>query len=219
MHHRAELTVPCPRWGDRADARDGTARDEPDQRAPGGAPPTRPALDSRGGGARRGRGGRVVAVGHPARHTDGWIRGAAGRPRPAATPTIFLFDSGTDAIFSNGRFGAPKAIIPAGEGRNALDDTWTEVSWERLAASGPRRDPVRRLPAADLRREGRHPQGPRRDQATPRRRPRPVLNLPSALWTSGPLNIDAAEQLRKALEGWQLAPLGFRPARSTSRPW
>lgn len=130
-------------------------------------------------------------------------------PQPATPPTIFLFDSGTDAIFSSGRFGAPQAIITAGGGRNALDDlddTWTEVSWERLAASNPdailfvdyppqtfaekvailkAREGIKELPAVIQSR---------------------FLNLPYALWTSGPLNIDAAEQVRKALEGWQLVP-------------
>ncbi|WFG46021.1 hypothetical protein [Pseudonocardia alni] len=32
------------------------------------------------------------------------------------------------------------------------------------------------------------------------------LNLPYALWTSGPLNVDAAEQVRAALERWNLVP-------------
>ena len=32
------------------------------------------------------------------------------------------------------------------------------------------------------------------------------LNLPYAMWTSGPLNIEAAEQAREALEGWGLVP-------------
>jgi len=32
------------------------------------------------------------------------------------------------------------------------------------------------------------------------------LNLSYSMWTSGPLNLDAAEQLRKALESWGLAP-------------
>jgi iron complex transport system substrate-binding protein len=41
------------------------------------------------------------------------------------------------------------------------------------------------------------------------------LNLPYALWTSGPLNIDAAEQVRKALEGWQLIPAPPSRHRST----
>lgn len=137
-------------------------------------------------------------------------------PQAPVPPTVFVFDSGTDAIYSSGRFGAPEAVIGAAGGRNALadlDDSWVEVSWERLAASNPAafvfvdyppqsfaekvavlraRDGVRDLPAV---REGR------------------FLNLPYALWTSGPLNIDAAEQVRAALEGWRLVPTsGLTPA-------
>ncbi|MGX6448924.1 ABC transporter substrate-binding protein [Patulibacter sp. S7RM1-6] len=136
---------------------------------------------------------------------------AALRAAPQADrrPTVFLFDSGTKAVYSSGRFGAPQAILAAAGARNALDDledTWTEVSWERVLAAKPdaflfvdyppqtfaqkqavlRAQPgVRDLPAV---REGR------------------FLNLPYALWTSGPLNVDAAEQVRKALEGWGLVP-------------
>lgn len=130
-------------------------------------------------------------------------------PQAATPPTIFLYDSGKDAVFSSGRFGAPEGIISAAGGRNALtdvEDTWTEVSWERVAASNPaafvfvdyppdtienkiaalrNRDGVKDLPAVQQSR---------------------FLNLPYALWCSGPLNIDAAEQIRKALEGWQLVP-------------
>ena len=32
------------------------------------------------------------------------------------------------------------------------------------------------------------------------------VNLPYVMWTSGPLNIDAAELVRKALEGYNLVP-------------
>jgi iron complex transport system substrate-binding protein len=130
-------------------------------------------------------------------------------PRPGTPPTIFLFDSGTDTVYSSGRFGAPQGIITAAGGRNALDDvadTWTSVSWERIAASRPdaflfvdyppqsysekiavlrARDGIKDLPAV---RQNR------------------FLDLPYGLWTSGPLNIDAAEQVRKALEGWGLVP-------------
>lgn len=130
-------------------------------------------------------------------------------PQAAAPPTVFVFDSGVDAVYSSGRFGAPEAIITAAGGRNALtdlDDTWVEVSWERLAASNPAafvfvdyppqtfaekvavlkgRDGIKDLPAVQQER---------------------FLNLPYALWTSGPLNIDAAEQVRAALESWGLVP-------------
>jgi iron complex transport system substrate-binding protein len=63
-------------------------------------------------------------------------------PQAGTPPTIFLFDSGTDSVYSSGGFCAPQAIIAGGGGRNALDDvddTWTEVSWERVAASSPTR--------------------------------------------------------------------------------
>ncbi|WP_424186307.1 ABC transporter substrate-binding protein [Actinokineospora sp. G85] len=130
-------------------------------------------------------------------------------PRAATPPTVFLFDSASDTVYSSGRFGAPQAILDAAGARNALadlDDTWTAVSWERVAAADPAaflfvdyppqtfrqkvelltsRPGIAELPAV---KEGR------------------FLNLPYALWTSSPLNIDAAEQVRAALEKWGLVP-------------
>lgn len=130
-------------------------------------------------------------------------------PKPEKTPVVFLFDSGSKTIYSSGSLGAPQAIIDAAGGRNALaslKDTWTEVSWEQLVQAKPdafvfvdyppqtfaqkvelleRRAGVKDLPAVKERR---------------------YLNLPYALWTSGPLNIDAAEQMRASLEGWKLVP-------------
>ncbi|WHT15969.1 ABC transporter substrate-binding protein [Crossiella sp. CA-258035] len=141
-------------------------------------------------------------------------------PEPATPPTVFLFDSGTDSVYSSGRFGAPEAIITAAGARNALadvDDTWTKVSWERVAAAKPEaflfvdyppqryadkvallkaRAGINELPAV---KENR------------------FLNLPYALWTSGPLNIDAAEQVRKALEGWRLVPASGVTPKSDDR--
>ena len=152
---------------------------------------------------------------------DTRLQALRAAPQPATPPTIFLFDSGTDAVYSSGRFGAPQAIITAGGGRNALDDlddTWTEISWERVAASNPdaflfvdyppqtfaekvavltARDGIKELPAVA---QGR------------------FLNLPYALWTSGPLNIDAAEQVRKALEDWLLVPASTIQAPFNDQP-
>lgn len=138
-------------------------------------------------------------------------------PRAQEPPTVFLFDSGTKQIFTSGSFGAPQAIIEAAGARNAtadVTDTWTEVSWEQLVASEPdffafvdydgqsladkiavlEANPATRdLPAV---REGRY------------------LNLPIPAWTSSPLNIDAAEALRVALEKHGLVPeSGIEPAR------
>src|SRR5699024_8590555 len=130
-------------------------------------------------------------------------------PQAKDEPTVFLFDSGTKDVLSSGSFGAPQAIIEAAGGRNALEDvdeTWTSVSWERLASSQPdfiafndygdqslsdkidvlRSNPATKdLPAVE---EGR------------------FIGIPISAWTSGPLNIDAAEALRDELEQWDLAP-------------
>src|SRR5699024_819627 len=130
-------------------------------------------------------------------------------PQPDEPPTVFLFDSGTKDILSSGAFGAPQAIIEAAGGRNALEDvedTWTSVSWERIATAKPdfivfneygeqtydekvevlRNNPATKdLPAVQQER---------------------FLNIPISAWTSGPLNIDTAEQLRTALEKWDLVP-------------
>lgn len=130
-------------------------------------------------------------------------------PKAKKAPTVFVFDSGDKEVFSSGALGAPQAIISAAGGHNALSglkDTWTSVSWEKVATSRPdaiffvdyppqtfaqkvhllRTNPATKdLPAV---RQGR------------------FLNLPYAMWTSGPLNIDAAERARTALEGWGLVP-------------
>lgn len=161
----------------------------------------------------------LVNVGAFTGHADGAAKAVAdvdarlkalrAAPQPAKAPVIFLFDSGAKTIYSSGRLGAPQAIIDAAGGQNALadlKDTWTEVSWEQLIEAKPdafvfvdyppqtfeekvalleHRAGVKDLPAV---KEGRY------------------LNLPYAHWTSGPLNIDAAEQLRASLEQWKLVP-------------
>lgn len=133
----------------------------------------------------------------------------ADAPSPTTAPTVFLFDSGTKNIFTSGAFGGPQAIIESAGATNAtadLKDTWTEVSWERLVSSKPdffafvdypgqsfadkvailKTNPAtKNLPAVT---QGR------------------FINLPISAWTSSPTNIDAAEQLRKALEKHDLVP-------------
>lgn len=130
-------------------------------------------------------------------------------PRPTKPPTIFLFDSGDKTIYSSGRFGAPQAIITAGGGRNALEDlkdTWTEVSWERLAAAKPDAILFVDYPSQTFAQKKQILQAHAATRNLPAVRQERFLNLPYALWTSGPLNIDAAEQVRHALERWQLVP-------------
>ncbi|MBW3084851.1 Vitamin B12-binding protein [Austwickia sp. TVS 96-490-7B] len=142
-------------------------------------------------------------------------------PQATRRPTVFLFDSGKDTIFSSGAFGGPQAVIDSAGGRNALEDvrdTWSKVSWERIRTADPeviafveypgqtyqeKVDILRSHPASkDLRavREGR------------------FVNLPYTMWTSSSLNIDAAESLRVALEKYGVVPsAGITPALDISK--
>jgi len=129
--------------------------------------------------------------------------------QPDEAPVLFVFDSGEKAIFTSGAYGAPQAIIEAAGGRNAVDDlkdTWTEVSWERLAAARPDAFLFVDYPGQTYAQKvailKAHPAT--RDLAAVKEER--FLNLPYAMWTSGPLNIDAAEDTRAALETWGLAP-------------
>lgn len=129
--------------------------------------------------------------------------------QPDEAPTAFLFDSAEDTITTSGSFGGPQGILEAAGARSATEDvadTWTQVSWEKLAASDPdvlvfvdyeaqsyedKLEVLRTNPATrDLEavKEGR------------------FINIPYVMWCSGPLNIDAAEIVRKGMEAYGLVP-------------
>ncbi|PZG07299.1 ABC transporter substrate-binding protein [Nonomuraea aridisoli] len=130
-------------------------------------------------------------------------------PRPGRRPTVFLFDSASDTVFSSGRFGAPQAIIDSAGGRNAIedvDDSWTTVSWERVVAAEPDAFVFVDYPPQTFEQKVRLLTSRAGIKDLPAVAERRFLNLPYALWTSSPLNIDAAEQIRKALERWRLVP-------------
>ncbi|MEV6429741.1 ABC transporter substrate-binding protein [Nocardia sp. NPDC051463] len=154
-------------------------------------------------------------TGHPERATevtadlDRRLAALSTAAQPERKPNIFLFDSAGDTIFSSGKFGAPQAILEAAGARNILDDvtdTWTSVSWERLAAADPDAIMFVDYPKQSLAEKVellRAKPGINQLRAVTEGR---FLNLPYAMWTSGPLNIDAAEQIRKQLERWNLTP-------------
>jgi iron complex transport system substrate-binding protein len=141
-------------------------------------------------------------------------------PAPQDKPTIFLVDSTSDTILSSGSFGGPQGIIDAAGARSATEDvadTWTSVSWERLAAEDPNmiafvdygeqtvEDKIAALRA--------HPAS--RDLKAVRENR--FVNLPYGMWVSSPLNIDAAETLRAVLEKHDLAPqTGLTPGLDVS---
>ncbi|RSN63853.1 iron transporter [Streptomyces sp. WAC 04229] len=67
--------------------------------------------------------------------------GAVEAKAPAGDPVpVFLYDSGTDQPFTAGNQVPPNDIIKSAGGRNVfdgLDERWTQVNWESVAASEP----------------------------------------------------------------------------------
>lgn len=129
--------------------------------------------------------------------------------KPETRPTVFVFDSVKDAVFTSGSFGAPEAIITAAGGRNAtadVKDTWTTVSWERLATSKPDLIALVDYPGQTYDEKVKilkeHPATKDLPAVVQER----FVNLPYAMWTESPMNIDAAEYLRKSFEKYALAP-------------
>lgn len=129
--------------------------------------------------------------------------------QPASKPVVFVFDSAKDTIFTSGSFGAPNAIIETAGGVNAtadIDDTWTTVTWEKLATAKPDIIALVEYPGQTYEEKVQilkeHPVTKDLPAVVEDR----FVNLPYALWTESPMNIDAAEYLRKAFEQHGLAP-------------
>lgn len=140
---------------------------------------------------------------------DRRLRTLRSAPQPAKPPTVFVFDSGDKDVFSSGRFGAPHAIIDAAGGRNALSDlkdTWTSVSWERLARSEPDAFVFVDYPPQTYAQKIEALQANPATKDLPAVKQKRFLNLSYVMWTSSPLNVDAAERVRTALERWRLVP-------------
>ncbi|SER77486.1 iron complex transport system substrate-binding protein [Propionibacterium cyclohexanicum] len=135
-------------------------------------------------------------------------------PQATAKPNVLVFDSGDTTVFTSGRFGGPQAVITAAGGRNVMDDvadTWTTVSWEKVASSNA--DVIVFVDYG----EQTFAQKTALLESNPATKDLPAvkakryLNLPYAMWVSSPLNIDAAEQLRHAMEQWSLVPKSELP--------
>lgn len=65
---------------------------------------------------------------------------AAKAPTGSERPKVFLYDSGTDAPFTSGRYAAPEEVIGKAGGVNImrdLDDSWTTVGWETVVERDP----------------------------------------------------------------------------------
>ncbi|MEU0269621.1 ABC transporter substrate-binding protein [Nocardioides sp. NPDC006303] len=130
-------------------------------------------------------------------------------PKPDEEPTAFLFDSGTDAIFTSGSFGGPQAIFDTAGVTSAtadVEDTWTEVGWERFAAAEPDVIYFVDYPGQSYEEKVKVLKANPASRDLPAVKENRFVNLPYAMWVSGPLNIDAAEWVRRSLEHFGLAP-------------
>ncbi|MFO6454092.1 MULTISPECIES: ABC transporter substrate-binding protein [unclassified Aeromicrobium] len=138
-------------------------------------------------------------------------RRAALESAPGAKekPTAFLVDSTGDAIFTSGKFGGPQAIFDTAGLRNAaedVEDTWTEVAWERLAASDPDVIFFVEYPGQSYEQKVKELQANPASRNLTAVKEKRFVNLPYSMWVSSPLNIDAAEWIRQAAEHWDLLP-------------
>ena len=140
---------------------------------------------------------------------DTRLKAVQGAAQPEKKPVVFLFDSAKDNVFTSGKYGAPQAIIEAAGGTNAtadIEDTWTNVNWERLATANPDVIALVEYPAQSYQEKiDALKSHPATKDLTAVKEER-FVNLPYAMWTESPLNIDAAEYLRKAFEKHGLAP-------------
>ncbi|MDO4927852.1 MAG: ABC transporter substrate-binding protein [Corynebacterium sp.] len=130
-------------------------------------------------------------------------------PAPEDVPVGFIFDSGTDAPFTSGSFGAPTAILEAAGSRNAMDsvdDTWVNVSWENLVESDPDYFVFVDYPGQSFEEKIAVLEQNPATKDLPAVVEQRYINLPYAMWCSSPLNIDAAEWIRIALEAYGLVP-------------
>lgn len=144
-----------------------------------------------------------------------------GAPQAETKPTIFVFDSGTDTVFSSGAFGGPQGIIDAAGARNATEDvqdTWTTVSWERITTADPDVIVFVDYPGQTVEEKIAALRSNPASRNLKAVRESRFINLPYAMWVSSPLNIDAAEILRSVLEKHHLVPQsGIKPTLDATR--
>lgn len=135
-------------------------------------------------------------------------------PKGDKPPTVFLFDSAKDSVLTSGAFGGPQGIIEAAGAKNAVgdvQDTWTRVGWEKIAASNPDVIAFVDYPAQKYAEKIAILKENPATKDLPAVKEGRFVNLPYASWTSGPLNIDAAENLRKSMEKFGVVPASDVP--------
>ena len=140
---------------------------------------------------------------------DTRLKAVQGAAQPEKKPVVFVFDTARDNVLTSGKYGAPQAIIEAAGGVNAtadVEDTWTNVDWSRLTTANPDVIALVEYPGQTYQEKIDALKSHPATKDLPAVQEERFVNLPYAMWTESPLNIDAAEYLRKAFEKHGLAP-------------
>lgn len=137
------------------------------------------------------------------------VKALEDAPQATDKPKVLMFDSGTSDVFTSGRMGEPQGIITAAGATNVMsdiDDTWTTVSWEKIAATKPDVIVFDDYGSQTFAQKVAVLESNPATKNLPAVKEKRFLNLPYAMWVSDPLDVDSAEQLRYQLEQWNLVP-------------
>lgn len=137
----------------------------------------------------------------------------ANAPVAEEKPSVLIYDSGEEDLYTSGGNGAPNGIIEAAGGTNVfadVDNTWFRASWETVARSEPDVIVIMDYKKSADEIQGKidsikSREGLRDLEAVEQNR---FVVLPLAMFTSGYPNIYGAEQLRAKVEEFGLAPGG-----------
>lgn len=130
-------------------------------------------------------------------------------PKADQVPTGFVFDSAGDAPFTSGSLGAPQGILEKAGARNATEsikDTWTTTNWELVAKEQPDFIALVEYPGQSFEEKIQILRTNPATKDLKAVKEDRFINLPYAMWCESPLNADAAEHVRKALEKFGLVP-------------
>lgn len=150
-----------------------------------------------------GEGDKVIA------DIDNRLQALDAAPKGDKKPVGFLFDSVGEAPFTSGSFGAPQGILEKAGATNAAEsikDTWTTTSWEHVAEMNPDFIALVDYPGQTFEEKIKVLRTNPATKDLEAVKENRFINLPIALWTESPLNVDAAEYVRKALEEYGLVP-------------
>lgn len=140
---------------------------------------------------------------------DARLKKLDAAPKAEKKPVGFVFDSAGDAPFTSGAFGAPQGILDkagATNGTESIKDTWITTTWEHIAEMQPDFIALVEYPGQSFEEKIKALRTNPATKDLPAVKENRFVNLPYAMWTESPLNVDAAEHVRKALERFGLVP-------------